>query len=439
MRRPLAYTVLLISIIAYRSGNTLKNIILNKHDFPTGYYNAGNFNKDCTSFKVDGFKYCEDAAFWDQYDAEKHLTERHLIVTCDPGRKSWNTVMGPLHDPKPHGGLWIYPSSTAEHPKGDSEAAPKRITLSNYPEGHDFHPLGLDIWPSYGRNESNLYIVNHARHRTVIEHFLLNPSRPTVARHIRTISSPYFLSPNSIALTSPNAFYVSNDHLITRRLPIVGQFLPVIESILGLPLGFVSHVTLSPDKKPIVEEHAFAALFIPFPNGLALLHSSSDSPVLAVASSSLAQVRLYARDPATNKLSGIKHTIPVPFAADNVRFSDDGTLFVAGHPHFPTLTAVAANKPGGPQRAPSWAMSIPAGRPSQGTTSPTTFDTKAPISAGGLVPAVQGLHPLETVFQSNGDGFSSSSTVLRDDVSGALYVSGLYAEDGVLVCRPRQK
>ena len=403
------------SIVAYRSGNLFKNIILTKHDLPAGYYYAGNFTNDCSSFQLEGLQNCEDAAFWDVYDRQRGHADRHLILSCDPGRKAWNTVMGPLRKPEPHGGLWLYT---------ESDILPQRIVLANYPQGHDFHPLGLDIWPSHNGHGSYLYVVNHARQRTVIEQFLLTPSQPTVARHIRTISSPLFLSPNSVALTSPDSFYVSNDHLITRRLPIVGHILPLVESILGLPLGFVLHVTLS---HSAVKSIIPVALFIPFPNGLAL---SPNGTTLAIASTSLAQVRLYARDPATNTITRRAHTIDVPFAADNVRFADDGTLLVAGHPHFPTLTKLAANKT---EHAPSWAVAIPF-LPDTRVELAREFDLDAPISMNRLVAGVAGM---KTVFQSDGSGFSSASTALRDDKTGALYVTGLYAEEGFVVCHPR--
>ncbi|KAM6504494.1 arylesterase [Amanita muscaria] len=412
--RALAYLVLFISIIAYRNGHLYKNIILKKRELPVGYYYAGDFTKDCTSFQLEGLKNCEDAAFWDVHDSEKTLIDRHLILSCDPGRKAWNTVMGPLHNPEPHGALWLYTANDI----------PTRITFTNYPKDHDFHPLGFDIWPSYDRNESNLYVTNHARQSTVIEQFVLDPSNPTVARHIRTISSPLFLSPNSIALTSPNSFYVSNDHLMTRRLPIVGHVLPVIESLLSLPLGFVLHVTLPFPVEPNVIIHP-SVLFTPFANGVAL---SPDGATVAIASSSMAQVRFYARNPATNQLTHRTHTIDVPFAADNVRFTDDGTLLVTGHPHFPSLINLAANKS---EHSPSWAAAIPPLNTKVEIAS--DFDGDAPTSMNGLVAGVPGM---KTVFQSDGQGFSSASTSLRDDRTGAFYVTGLYADKGFLVCRP---
>ena len=206
--------------------------------------------------------------------------------------------MGPLRDPNPRATLWLYTEPTEnsanagvasspttakdkaadiiEEIKGtvNTEETPKefrqpdlrKLELKNYPEGHDFHPLGIEIWPSYGGNGSYLYAVNHARARTVIEQFLLDPADLNSATHIRTISHPWFISPNALALTSPDSFYVSNDHLFTRRLPILGKFLPFTETILALPFSFVAHVTLnppfSPPSSPTIKEHTIEA---PFP------------------------------------------------------------------------------------------------------------------------------------------------------------------------------
>jgi hypothetical protein len=239
-------------------------------------------------------------------------------------------IQGPLRNPGPHGALWLY---TPGH-------APQPIALTEYLQEHDFHPLGLEIWPSHDGNGSNLYVINHARQRTFIEHFILDPAKPTGARHDRTISAPYLPSPNSIALTSPHSFFLSNDHLMTRRIPIVGGFISLFKSVLSLPLGYVLHVTLSPDTQPTILNISVPVPFIPSANGVAL---TPDGSTLAVASS-LAQVRLYDRDLATNTLTRRAHTIDFPFPADNVRFSHDATLFVAGHPYFPSLIHLSANK-----------------------------------------------------------------------------------------------
>lgn len=440
LQRTVALVALILSVIWYRSGDVIKNSILFKSTFPVGYVAKSNYATDClpignpTDTPEESLKYCEDIAFWEILDNTGKAEQRLLLASCDPGRKSWNTVMGPLHDPKPHGALWVH--VPPERGSSSTPTKAQRITLKNYPEGHDFHPLGLEIYPSYGGNSSNLYVINHSRERTVIEQFLLNPADPTTATHIRTLTSPYFISPNSLTLTSPDSFYVSNDHLFTRRLPILGHFLPIIESILALPLSFVSHINLSPPSSSnddaIIIKHTFAALFLPFPNGISLSPSGTQ---VALALTSQNKVLFYERDPATNVLTKRTHTIPVPFCPDNVRWTHGGTddeLIVTGHPHFPSITAVAANKTGAASA--SWVVSI---HPNDNTADKLTgrgeFDLDAPVSASSKISGWS----MTTLFQSDGseEGLMTSSTALKDPKSGVLYVSGLYDERGVVMCR----
>jgi hypothetical protein len=389
-------------------------------EFPVGYYSNGDWSTHCQTIGTDAaFSYCEDAVFWDHLDGEGKLKDRLVIVGCDPGRKSWNTVMGPLRDPKPRGGLWVY---------SPGEGNAKAIVLIGYPEDHDFHPIGMDVFPSLEGDASNLFVINHAGQRTFIEQFSLTPANPTKAKWIRTLTSKYFVSPNSLAWTSPTSFYVTNDHLFTRRLPKpFGSVLPAIETWLGLPLSWISHVTINENAQfeSNVLEHTFAALGIPFSNGVAI---SPDGKHLAVSSSSLAQVYFYTRDPESNKLT-FTDTVQLPFAPDNLSFDDEGILIVAGHPHLPSLAAVAANKTAA--IGPSWAVSI---SPRKAGAFSKEYDTRAPVSASAKAPAVPS-HEVETLFQSNGKFFSTSATGLRDSRTGVLYVSGLY-EEGLLVCTP---
>lgn len=346
--------------------------------------------------------------------------------------------MGPLNDPDPLGTLWVY----SPHAKLDAEVAgffgskkttttvpvrPLPVTLENYPEGHDFHPLGIKIYPSYGGNASNVYVVNHARQRTFIEHFTISPSAPTVAKYVRTLSSPYFVSPNALALTSPDSFYVTNDHLLTRRIPVVGNFVALVETILGLPLSWTAHVTLDPDhaSPSPIQSHIFVAPFIPFSNGISI---SSSGERVAIASTSLSQINFYARNATSNALT-FEQSVMVPFVPDNVDFDDNDALIVGGHPHFPTLVKVVKGKV---PYAPSWVMSLSLGE----TTSGNAFDSEAPVSASSLIPGSSKAE-LRTLFQSNGAFLSSSSTGLRDTESGNLYVIGLYGR--FAVCKPHAK
>jgi hypothetical protein len=400
-------------------------------NYPIGYYAGGDFNKHCEIIKEEEMNFCEDVIFWDLLNGAGKLEERKVLVSCDPHRKGWNTVMGPLRNPNPRGALWVH------SPSKGAKARPQRLTLKGYPAGHDFHPLGLDIYPSYAGNSSNLFVINHARERTVIEQFTLSPSSPTTAIWVRTLSHKYFISPNSLALTSPTSFYVSNDHLMTRRLPNpLGHILPMVETLLFLPLSWLAHVSLESDPASSTPtlKHTLVDFGVAFANGVAL---SPDGKQVALASTTLSQIQFYSRDPSTNSITNT-HTVPLPFNVDNISFDDDGSLIVAGHPHFPSLIGVAANKTGAV--SPSWVMAISprakaeqeVGSPSLGLP-PKEYDLQAPISAASRVPAALS-HEAQTLFQSNGTGFSSSSTGLRDAKTGALYVTGLY-EDGLLVCR----
>ena len=387
--------------------------------------------------------YCEDATFWEEVNGSGALLNKVILLSCDPSRKAWNTVMGPLRDPSSRGALWLYDIQ-------DAFPEPKQITLEGYPEAHDFHPLGLDIYPSQpDQPYSNLFVVNHARHNSTIEQFALAWDEPTRAKWVRTIAGPELVAPNALALTSPTSFYLTHDHRFTRRLPgVLGKTLPITETLLALPLAWVTHVTLteSGTTTTTTVQQAYhqpgttttttttthtktVASHIPFPNGVAI---SPDGMQVAIASTTLGEVLFYARDIATQALS-LRARVPTPFAPDNIMFDAFGSLIVAGHPHFPSLVAVAANRTGA--RAPSWVVSItPSPTPPGAEAETGAWDLYAPVSASRKVPRVPG-YEMHTLYQSDGSEFSSSSTGLRDSMTGMLYMVGLY-QGGMMVCSP---
>ena len=423
----------------WRNGRSSRNFLLPTPDFPRGYYADGPHDGHCTVIKdalANDMKYCEDAVFWERVDSSGAVVDNVLLLSCDPNRKAWNTVMGPLRDPNPRGALWFYDMSAIS-------AEPRRIALEGYPEGHDFHPLGLDVYPSQPNEpSSNLFVVNHARNSSTIEQFTLSWDDPARARWVRTLSGPELVAPNALALTSPTSFYLTHDHRFTRRLPgVLGKTIPLAESILALPLGWTTHVTVSLTGRSAeaakdaahVHTTTVVAPYIPFANGVAI---SPDGTLVAVASTTLCEVRFYARDVRTQALS-LRARVPTPFAVDNLVFDSRGALIVAGHPHFQALVAVAENRTGA--SAPSWVVSI----------TPTTvgaeseedhgngegaWEAGVPVPASRKVPLVPG-YELRTLYQSDGSAFSSSSTGLRDAETGILYIVGLY-EEGLMVCTP---
>nr|GAT60790.1 predicted protein [Mycena chlorophos] len=377
------WLVPVLSAALWRCKRPLRQILFER-DIPLFYAGGDALTQCATRVASSEFTSCEDATIW-----ELSNSRQKILVSCDANRKHWNTVMGPLRNPEPRGSLWVLDGA---------DSLPQRLELANYPPDHNFHPLGIAISPSTGEDgSSNLFVVNHARKRSYIEQFTLAPNSG-IATHIRTLSSPYFVAPNSISLTSPNSFYLSNDHLMTRRLPFpLGSILPLVETILCLPLSWVAHVAIDPETGSL--EHTFVAPFIPFANGVAL---SPNGFKVAVASTSLSAVYMYERDPITNAL---KHPalVPMLFHPDNLEFDHTGALIVAGHPNFIGLTKVKGDLTG-KTVAPSWVVAV---------------DDDLQVT---------------TLFQSNGALFSESTTGLRDR-KGALYVAGLYAQPGgLLVC-----
>ena len=385
-------------------------------DFPSEYYYGGNFSTQCESLggppAHKHLAFCEDIALWDVHTSQNSELQ-YIIASCDPGRREWNTVMGPLKNPDPYGSLWIYDTFSGSQ---------NRLTLEGYPAGHDFHPLGLDIYPSHDQEASTMFVVNHARERTFIEQFVVNPSAPSVATYVRTLDSMAFNTANSIAMTSPSSFYVSNDHYLSRRIPYIGDIVAVMETVLGLPFSNVFHVEITRDSEgKVLVTFDTAASGLAFPNGIAL---SSDGAQLAIASSSLSRVDIYNRD-GSGHLSHHDRVL-VPFCPDNVHYDHTGALLVTGHPHFPTLIKTAANVG---TVSPSWIVEI---RP--GETEEEAWDTRAPISASSKVPATSG-YIIDTLLQSNGSGISSATTAIRTK-AGELYVAGLYDDRGMLACTP---
>ncbi|ESK88793.1 serum paraoxonase arylesterase 2 [Moniliophthora roreri MCA 2997] len=425
MRTTLAVLTALLGVIFWRARYGLIHTVFTKPDLPAGFYHAGNYVSQCTALKDEQnalLKNCEDATFWELHDKDGKATERKVLVSCDAGRREWNTVMGPLSDPDPHGSLWVI---------SQSSNSPSRIFLVDYPAGHDFHPLGVEIYPSYGGNASYLYAVNHARERTYIEQFLLDPAKPTEAKYLQTITSPWFISPNSIALTSPTSFFVTNDHLFTRRLPVVGHFIPLTETLLGLPLSYVSHVSFDGEAESASANltHSLVAPFISFSNGVAVSPSGSQ---LAIASTVLGQVYIYnityTPSSATPSIT-YAQTVQLPFSVDNLAWTSADEIVVAGHPHFPSLLGFITMKE---EKAPSWVVSIKV----NSNANSSSFDIRAPLSLSTKIPAPPAPYTVETLFQSDGTVFSTSTTGLHDPLTGNLYVSGLYADDGLLVCTP---
>lgn len=399
---------LLAALWVFEYGRTAYNQLV-APPLPAAYFAYGN-GSTCDIIQHDyseDLGFCEDLALWKTHDVDGKRVDK-ILASCDLARHEWNTVMGPMRDPKPRGSIWLL-----QNINGRLRAQPVRI--DGFPSDLDFHPLGLDIVAG-PEGPPTVFIVNHMRTKRTVELFELHDESSPRLIHLRQLEHPSFRTPNSVAAVSPSTFFLSNDHGFTRDgfwpLTTVMHFL---ETLLFFPLGSVELVQLQEDGISAMR----VASGIAFANGLAL---SPDGSELAVASTSPTKVHLYAANTSTGQLIH-KKTLRLPYSPDNLHYHDDSSLLVAGHPHFPGISLLARRKR---PTSPSWVTQI------------TKREHLTEEDRSGTVPysvykrvSVDNEYAIKTLYQSNGTGWSAVTTALWSD--GSLVMSGLYTR-GILVC-----
>ncbi|KAL5334100.1 hypothetical protein BJX70DRAFT_379021 [Aspergillus crustosus] len=327
------------------------------------------------------------------------------ILSCDPGRDLWNTVMGTFYPQRsliPNGKLWIY-RYDVDGPDDESESGSEKalspIQFVDYPEPVSFHPLGVE----YHRATSTLFVCNHNIEGSRVDIFTLDLSTPSkpVATHARSIIHPLIRTPNSVVALSENELYVTNDHYVRRK-----DYAPLalFETYAGIPGGTVAYVNLAAE--PIVVRTVARGAFA---NGVALLNETT----VAVAITAAAEVRLYKRlqDNSLEQIDAIK----TPFMPDNVSAEKDGSLLIAGHPHPPSLDKLVHAR----------RECIDA----EGVVPKECWKSTSPSWVARWT-AEEGL---ENLYVSAGE-FGSSATAAKDVKKNVGIITGLY-ENGILVWR----
>lgn len=283
---------------------------------------------------------------------------------------------------------------------------PYRLKLVGFPTDADFHPLGIEHMPRDSDGTSRILVINHRREEPVIEVFHIQPGEVVTLNHEMTLRHPSFISPNSIAAISPSMFYLSQDHYFTHRLrwPLK-LVLPLLETLLALPLGKVSLVLF--DAENGVRKAQTVVPRVPFANGVAI---SSDGSTLALAVTNEAEVRFYSRN--QTHIAYVT-SVQVQFSVDNIAYAGD-KLLVAGHPSLPQFMALAKMRS---DKAPSYVSTI----------APSVEDGPwiSRIARGGKV---------VDVFKSDGTFFTSSSGAFADLDTNTMFVVGLYG-NGVAKCK----
>ncbi|OKP13193.1 hypothetical protein PENSUB_1293 [Penicillium subrubescens] len=181
----------------------------------------------------DELRNCEDMVMIEKQGA--------AILSCDPGRDQWNTVLGTFSKNQStvrSGGLYLYRYDVRKHPSAHGLF---RIELENFADESKFHPLGIE----FHETSSTLIVVNHHFAGARIEIFNLDTtSDQPVARHTMTIIDPLIKTPNSVSALNEHEFFVSNDHYFRIEKDRV---LAKVETYGAIPLGNIVYVHLHND------------------------------------------------------------------------------------------------------------------------------------------------------------------------------------------------
>lgn len=198
--------------------------------------------------------------------------EGYALLSCDPGRDYYNSVMAIYLEPhKRNGEIWLYDYVN------DNLSNLKIKKLPSMTEGV-FRPLGIEIHePS-----STVYIANIGPGGPKLEIFKLDRSTLTLT-YKSTFAHADLVAPNSIHALNEHSLIVSQDHFWPSRQK---KFLAALEVYLTLPLTRVLHIDLSTSTATTIARQ-------PFGNGVAVINASSPNPILAIASSSRAAIYLY--------------------------------------------------------------------------------------------------------------------------------------------------
>lgn len=296
----------------------------------------------------------------------------------------------------------------------DDEAL-KKLEFVGFEWASDFHTLGL----AYNETSSTLLVTNHRHDFSVVEMFKLDLKAYT-ATHLRSIQHPLVHGPNSMIWKSEHEFYVTNNnHFLAAKNPVLNQ----LEIYLGLPLGSVVHVDIS----PVLEDASASPIAnvvarVPFANGIELLNNSKTA---VVASSSKARLYFFdiSEQPKKDSLSSpvaftSSSQVHCDFFPDNLAVSKDGGLMIAGHPHTPTLGKFAATR---------HICNTPEELAKADPAMQETCRTLAAPSWAARWTQERGIENLYADLE-----YPSSATAVRDSDRGTGIISGLYAK-GILV------
>lgn len=237
----------------------------------------------------------------------------------------------------------------------------------------DFRPHGISLYRD--GDTARLFVVSHPA--TGSQVLIFNIGEDGTLAHVRTVTDPSIYSPNDVAATGPDSFYVTNSSRSGDNP------LGVLEALLGLPLVNVVHF----DGERAVE----AAGGLVYGNGIAL---SRDGTRVYAANFIAQRISVYERDPQTNALTQID-TFRAPFGLDNIELDEDGDLWVAGNTEVFSFLAHQADPD---VRAPSYAVEFDA---ETGDWTPRFYTDGQAIDSASVITPMETRFIVGAVFDSH--------------------------------------
>ena len=199
------------------------------------------------------------------------------------------------------------------------DAAPVRVPIVGL--SAELRPHGLGLWRGAatpgGPRELRLFTVQHGSEVESVEIFALEPTagdgQSLQARHLRSVTSPAFISLNDVSPVGPESFYASNDH---GRKP---------------PLGFLFEDFLFLSNASVVyfdgQSARRVASDLRYANGIT---ADRGGRYVLVAETTAERISIFARLP-DGGLSPVAHK-DLGTAPDNFAQDEQGAYWVAAHP-----------------------------------------------------------------------------------------------------------
>jgi arylesterase/paraoxonase len=250
---------------------------------------------------------------------------------------------------------------------------PDSLRLVSADAPADFRPHGISLYRD--GETARLFVVSHPA--TGSQVLIFNISEDGNLAHVRTVTDPAIYSPNDLAATGPESFYVTNSSRSGDNP------LGVLEALLGLPL--VDLVFFDGERA----EQAAGGLI--YGNGVQL---SPDGSRVYAANFIAQRISVYERDAATNALTKVD-TFRAPFGLDNIEVDEAGGLWVAGNTEVFSFLAHQADPA---VHAPSFAVRF---EPEAGEWTPVFYNDGSAIDSASVIAPLPDRFLVGAVFDSH--------------------------------------